>query len=202
MKLKIWEISLITAIVITLLCGFVIKGEQSELSDKLIRIHVVANSDSDADQALKLEVRDAVLEAIRPLLKDVSDKEAAENILKKNTGLIQSAAEAEVLKQGYAYAVTANITAEGFPTREYDTFSLPAGYYTSLRVVIGTGEGHNWWCVVYPSICTTAALREETAAVNLTDEEVSLIQTETAGYTIKFKIMELFGRLEQLMDRL
>lgn len=199
MKLKIWEVSLITAIAVTLLCGFLINDEQSELSDKLVRIHVVANSDSDEDQALKLDVRDAVLEALRPLLEGVSDKDTAEEIIAKNTGLIQAVAEAKITEQGYSYPVTANITVEGFPTREYDTFSLPAGYYTSLRVIIGEGSGHNWWCVVYPSICTTAALEEDATVVSLTEDEVSLIKTESAGYVVKFKIMELIGKLEQLI---
>ncbi len=198
MKFKIWELALLTALAVTLLCGFVMEDDIEELSEKLIRIHVVANSDSESDQQLKLEVRDEVLNVLEDMLSDANDKEEAARIINDNISLIEEAAKEEILEQGYPYEVSAKLTVESFPTRDYDTFSLPAGKYTSLRIKIGEAAGQNWWCVVYPNLCTAAATENGFATFNLTEEETMLIKEETAGYTVKFKLIEVFGRLEQL----
>ena len=136
-----------------------LQGEQQALAGKLVRLHVVANSDSEQDQALKLQVRDAVLEASEGL--EAEDLEAA-------LPRLQAAAQACLREQGSGDPVTVSLGEERFPTRLYDNFALPAGVYRSLRVTIGAGEGHNWWCVAFPSICFRATSAEvQDAAVFL-----------------------------------
>ena len=201
MKLKIWEMSLIFALVITTLCGFMTENDRTELSEKIIRLHIVANSDTDIDQDLKIDVRDEVLKELANIVDVQAGKDEAEEMIEKNIDDIILTAEREIKSQGFDYEVTAKITEEYFPTREYETFSLPAGKYTSLRIIIGAGEGHNWWCVVYPSLCTGAALESFEDAVGLTDDEISLITENGKGYVIKFKIMELFGKIQMLFGK-
>ncbi|MGM9522385.1 MAG: stage II sporulation protein R [Oscillospiraceae bacterium] len=201
MKLKIWEIALIIAVIAAVLSGAVIGREAGELSEKLIRLHVVANSDTDADQELKLMVRDTILSELETELAGVNTREEAEQIIEENLDKLIQAAETTVREQGYNYSVTAAICEESFPTTEYDTFSLPAGVYCSLRIVIGEGAGHNWWCVVFPPVCSAASMDEAVAsAVGLTGDEVSLITEENEGYVIKFKIMELLGKLRSVFE--
>ena len=191
---------MLAALVVTLLFTALTGVQQTELSNKMIRLHVIANSDSQADQAVKLKVRDRVLKEIEILTDGVCDKDTAEQIITKNITQIGYAASEELHKNGSANVAMANISREYYPTREYETFSLPAGEYTSLRVVIGEGKGHNWWCVVFPPVCTAAAV-EESAAVSLTDEEISLITEDSTGYVVKFKMMEILGRLKQWMTK-
>ena len=164
-----------------------LQTQQRNLSEKLIRLHVVANSDSPADQALKLRVRDAVLAVTEPVLRQAEDPEAAVLRILPD---IQSAAEDCM---NGAYPVTVSYGWELFPTRVYESFSLPAGVYRSVRVTVGAGEGKNWWCVVFPSICFRAAAADLEAAAQaggFTEEEVRLITEDGADYQLKFKLME------------
>lgn len=167
-----------------------LQGEQQALAGKLVRLHVVANSDSEQDQALKLRVRDAVLEASEGL--EAEDLEAA-------LPRLQAAAQACLREQGSGDPVTVSLGEERFPTRLYDNFALPAGVYRSLRVTIGAGEGHNWWCVAFPSICfraTAAEVQDAAVSAGFTEEEVRLITGDGGGYVLKFKALELLERLK------
>lgn len=170
--------------------------EQQALSEKLIRLHVVANSDSEADQAIKLQVRDAVLAVTEPLMEEAEDPYAA---LSGALPEIESAAADCLAALGVADSVTVTLGPEAYPTRVYDSFALPAGQYSSLRVTIGAGEGHNWWCVVFPSICfaaTSSDLEQAAATAGFSDGEVQLI-TEPDSYQLKFKAMEWVEQLRQ-----
>ena len=199
MKLKVWEVALITAVIFTAIFGTALNRDAQALSDKLIRLHVVANSDSDRDQELKLKVRDEVLDILEHRLEGVEDSEKAALIISEQLGALKATAETVIEQNGYNYPVEVSLCREDFPTTEYDTFSLPAGIYESLRIVIGDGEGHNWWCVVFPPVCTAPVLDGDTAdAVGLTGEEVSLITAESGGYLVKFKLLELLGKLKSL----
>lgn len=201
MKLKTWEIALIAALIITFICGISLNREEKALSGKLIRLHVVANSDSEEDQALKLRVRDNVLELVSDELSGVSDRDTAAKRINEITPLIRLCAENTAEKNGYPYKVSVMLENEVFPTTDYDTFSLPSGEYLSLRVVIGEGAGHNWWCVVFPPLCTSGVLDDDTAAViGLSDSEISLITAENEGYRIKFRSMELLQEIKQLLN--
>ena len=197
--LRRWECALLVlAAALTLFCSW-LGGYRERLSGKLLRLHVVANSDSDADQALKLEVRDAVLDCAAGYLENVSDVRAAEQVLGAHLAELAGAGQAVVREKGYDYAVRASLGTSHFPTKTYDGFALPAGDYRALRVTIGAGEGHNWWCVVFPTLCVSAASEWQDTAVSggLSDEDVRLMAEEDEGYVLRFKCLELWDKLSQ-----
>ena len=199
---RLFALILAGACVLLLLAGVILTREQRQLSDKLIRLHVVADSDQPLDQAVKLRVRDAVLRRTQTLLANTDQPEAA---IRDHLDTIRLAAQNCLKSLGRTDEVQVRFGKELFPTREYDTFSLPAGVYRSLRVQIGSGKGHNWWCVVYPSLCLTAGMDEmELAAeqAGLTDDELRLITEADEGFTVKFKSIELLQKLKNfLTDR-
>lgn len=197
--LRRWECALLVlAAALTLFCSW-LGGYRECLSGKLLRLHVVANSDSDADQALKLEVRDAVLDCAAGYLENVSDVRAAEQVLGAHLAELAGAGQAVVREKGYDYAVRASLGTSHFPTKTYDGFALPAGDYRALRVTIGAGEGRNWWCVVFPALCVSAASEWQDTAVSggLSDEDVRLMGEEDEGYVLRFKCLELWDKLSQ-----
>lgn len=191
-----WEWALLIALLVSFAWGAWADRTQQQLSDKVLRLHVLANSDSEADQALKLKVRDSVLETASAILADCPDRETAERRLSAALPEIEDAARARIAAEGGKQMVTAELRPTVFPTREYEDFTLPAGEYLALRVVLGEGEGRNWWCVVFPPLCaeTTSSLSQTAMAAGLTEEEVALI-TESDGYQLKFKALELWEKL-------
>lgn len=196
MKKRITCIVILMFFVLTAASATLVQAEQQRLSGKLIRLHVVANSDSAHDQAVKLEVRDAVTAAAKTLLDGADDPRAA---LEGQLDVIAQAAEARLCELGENLPVTVRLGKERFPTREYDTFALPAGVYEALRVSIGAAEGHNWWCVVFPSLCLTSSMDElELAAqtAGFSDEEIRFITGEESGFVLKFRVLELLQRLK------
>lgn len=200
MKIKKWEIALLAAILIAIFVGSV-SSRQTELSENLIRLHVVANSDSEEDQALKLSVRDGILEELEEILKGCNDKVEAEALISRNIDALTQAASEAIFEKSEYFTVTASITEEVFPTVEYDTFTLPAGEYSSLRVVIGEGSGQNWWCVVFPPLCLSIA--EDTLSyeeMGLSDETFSIISEESGGYVVKFKLLEWISQIKLWFD--
>ena len=190
-----WEWIITIALLFALAAGAVAQSGP-DWRDRLIRLHVVANSDSEADQAEKLQVRDAVLEAAMPLLDGISDAAEAREQLQEHLPLLQSAANEALDGTGRTAMVT--LQREVFPLREYETFSLPAGEYEALRVTIGEGEGQNWWCVVYPSLCFAASAEEVTelaVSAGLSEEEAALLTGQQDGYVFRLQIVELWHRL-------
>ena len=160
---------------------------------------MVANSDTPDDQALKLLVRDAVLREAAIALKDAADPEAS---LQAALPALTRAANETLFSQGSLDAAAVSLRRELFPTREYDTFRLPAGVYKSLRVTIGKGEGHNWWCVVFPALCLPASSEELTQAclaAGLTEGEVSILTGDTEEIELEFKTLELLAKLKKLL---
>ena len=144
------EIALMVGLALFLLTGGLALQTQDQLAEKVVRLHILANSDTEEDQALKLQVRDVVLERATEILKQSADRQDAEARLRGQLLELERLAAEEIRAEGYDYPVTVELTDTAFPTREYDGFTLPAGTYLALRVVIGAGEGHNWWCVVFP----------------------------------------------------
>ena len=201
--LRVGEIALMVALALTMLWGVWSTQEQDVLERKMIRLHVIANSDAQDDQALKLQVRDAVLAQATDLLQQSRDMVDAERKLSLALPAIETAAREKVVEEGYDYAVAARLEQTEFPTKEYDGFSLPAGEYLALRVVIGEGAGQNWWCVVFPPLCTAAATDiEETAiATGLGEEDISLITEKNQGYVLKFRSLELWESLRQWLKK-
>ena len=200
---KKWELALLLGLCAAMLWGAWSMQRQDALAQKMIRLHVIANSDSDADQALKLEVRDRVLDFTTTVLQRSADMEDAQIRLREELTRIEDIAQREIAAQGYDYPVTAQLASAEFPLKEYDGFSLPAGEYMALRLVIGEGEGRNWWCVVYPPLCTAAAADMPQTAIHagLTDDDVSLITGEDTGYVLKFRSVELWEQLRQWLGK-
>lgn len=201
MKKRIISITLLLILVLTLSGAAIAQRQQQRLADKLVRLHVVARSDSHHDQAVKLQVRDAVLACTQPLLEQGGD---ARQILADHLPQIQAAAEQALLNAGEDPVVTVGLGKERFSTREYDSFSLPAGIYEALRVTIGTGEGRNWWCVVFPSLCLTASMAEleqAAQAAGLTEGEIRFITGDGPGFQLKFKTLELLEDLKAALFR-
>lgn len=200
---KKWELALLLGLCAAMLWGAWSMQRQDALAQKMIRLHVIANSDSDADQALKLEVRDKVLDFTTTVLQRSADMEDAQVRLRKELTRIETIAQREIAAQGYDYPVTAQLASAEFPLKEYDGFSLPAGEYMALRLVIGEGAGQNWWCVVYPPLCTAAAtdMPETAIRASLSGDDVSLITEEDAGYVLKFRSLELWEQLRQWLGK-
>ena len=186
-----------------LLGGFWLDREQTQLAGRVIRFHVIANSDSPEDQALKLAVRDRVLEQAQAVYPENATLPQARAALEGALDQLAQAGQAVVEEQGYDYQVTARMEQCWFPTKEYDGFALPAGEYTALRVVIGEGQGQNWWCVAVPPLCLGAAGETVDTAAQagyFTPEQVSLVTEENTGYVLKFKGMELLGELKEIFS--
>ena len=169
---------LLTLCVLFLILGILPIHGENEIYDRVLRLHVLANSDCEQDQAMKLKVRDAVLSVSEPLLREVSTREEAESVLSNNLSLLKATAESTLRAMGSEDAVTVELGHERYPTRTYDRLAFPSGNYLSLQVRIGSGEGKNWWCVMYPPLCfideSTAIVSEDGKEVlreNLTDEE-------------------------------
>ena len=201
-KLKLFEIALLIGLAVFLTSGALALRTQDELADKVVRLHVLANSDSEEDQALKLRVRDAVLEQATAILEQSADRREAESRLRGQLLELERIAAKEIAAEGYDYPVTVNLENTDFPTKEYDGFTLPAGEYLALRVIIGEGKGQNWWCVVFPPLCTAASADVPTSALaaGFSEEEVGLITEEDQCYVLKFKAVEWWETLREKWD--
>ena len=188
-SLKLWETAMLIALSLTTLAALWAQGRQNSLSEKLVRFHVIAVSDDEYEQQLKLRVRDAVLEYISPKLEEAESSTQAREILAAELDNIRETAQTVSEGRG----VTVTLTRENYPTKSYEGFTLPAGEYESLRVILGEGRGHNWWCIVFPPICLSAA-QADTVEEQLGEEDFRLI-SEEEGYELRFKALELWGEL-------
>lgn len=172
------------------------EATQVRLASQVIRLHVLANSDSEEDQALKLEVRDRVLETTSALLAGETEPQAAAVLLDQHLDDIAQTAAQEISAQGHDDRVEVRLEQTWFPTRQYQGISLPAGNYLALRVLIGAAEGHNWWCVVFPNLCLPAVSERALEASTLTPGQISLLQEEETSYVFRFKALELWQSLK------
>ncbi len=195
---------LITFFILTATLLFIglmpVRGE-SEIYDSVIRLHVLANSDSEEDQALKLQVRDAVLEVTVPLLSDCSDRETAKRLLEEHMKELQTAAEGVIAQAGRSDPIAIRFGEEAYPERTYDSLSFPSGSYLSLRVCIGDAEGQNWWCCLFPPLCLgtstvpTEQAEDSFVAVGLSPSQYKIItETDKPVYKVRFKILEIFRK--------
>ena len=174
---------------------------QNDIANNILRLHIVANSDDPADQALKLKVRDRIISYLSDKVTDCNLNQTKELIAQNLEG-IKTQAEAVILENGYSYPIIAQMGTFAFPTKHYDNFSLPRGNYEALRVAIGSGKGQNWWCVLYPNLCFVDGVvampqnSQKKLIGVLTEDEISLISdTHSFPVTIKFKLVELFSNL-------
>jgi stage II sporulation protein R len=193
-KLRLWEVALLLGLALSLLTAAWAEGTQIRLAGEVLRLHVIANSDSEADQAQKLRVRDVILTEAQELLAQCTTRQEAEATLSAATEQLEQAAQAQLRREGSLLPVSVSLETTWFPTKEYGGFSLPQGNYQALRVVIGEGAGQNWWCVVFPPLCLAAS--EDTAqaalAAGVSQEDVDLITQSDGEYTLKFKVVELW----------
>ncbi len=158
----------------------------------VLRLHVLANSDSEEDQELKLYVRDEILNVTGELFVDCQSRAEAEQMVIENMVLIQSTAEKAISEKGYDYPVSILLGEEEYPTKNYESACFPSGEYLSLRVMIGDADGENWWCVLFPPMCLGAASSSEAfAEVGFTGEQYNIItETDEPKYKIRFKLLE------------
>ena len=202
MKLSRVELSIVIGLILTIFltsfCSFA--GACSNIRQDVIRLHVLANSDSEEDQALKIQVRDRVLEETEQLFLSAQDKAEAAELVKKNLPTIQSAAHQVVLENGYDYDVEVTFQNEYFTTREYDNFTLPAGRYDAVRVKIGAAQGHNWWCVMFPPLCIPAAESEQKVETVIGVDGKEIISNRPK-YEFKFKILEVLEDIGEWFRR-
>lgn len=185
----------IAVIVFLVLYSIIPTKEEVEIYDSTVRLHVIADSDSDEDQELKLKVRDVIIERMKKY--DAKTKEETEKIILDDKENLQKIAEECVKLNGSSDSVAVELTRETYPTRKYESFTLPAGEYTSLKVIIGKGEGQNWWCVLFPPLCTSVATSIDDDAyidVGLTKDQYDLITGSSGEYKIKLKLLEIASR--------
>ena len=192
-KMIFYTVALLISAVIVL--ALPVSGEEKIYED-VIRLHVLAASDSEEDQALKLAVRDEILRRYSADLDTAEGIEAADRKIASLCGEIEKTAREVVESRGYAYSVKVEYGEEEYPTREYGAYTFPAGSYRSLRIVIGEGSGANWWCVLFPPLCldvaTGTAPEDDALSVGLSPEEHEIITgTGDGGYRVKFKALEL-----------
>ena len=178
-----------------------IMEDRQTLSEDVIRLHVVAASDSEEDQAVKLQIRDAVVEELQDALAEMPGVEDAKVFIAEHLDEIEETANEVLAAAGFSDTVTVSLQEEAFDTRVYDTFTLPAGVYESLRIVIGEGEGHNWWCVVFPTLCvpqTTDDFASAAVGAGFSDTLTDTVSNEE-GYEVRFFILDCLGRLQNLL---
>ena len=171
--------------------------DRQYLNQELIRLHVVANSDSEQDQNVKLRVRDAIVTNLSEGMANISDVRAAKEYLRANLPKIEAIANRTLEAAGVDSRAAVTLCKEAFNIRKYDTFTLPAGIYESLRVVIGEGQGKNWWCVAFPSLCMGATSEEFEEVAQTAGMDDTLTETLTGGLQLRFYLLDALGRAEK-----
>lgn len=198
--MKLFVKSVCIAFVLTVLYSVIpFQAECTDISNEVFRLHILASSDSDYDQNVKLSVRDKVLEYTESLFQNAKSKEDAEQVISQNLPAITEVAQNEVYRSGSNDKVKAEITNMYFTTRHYDSYTLPSGMYDALRITIGEGKGHNWWCVMYPSLCIySEENRDEKAKEVFDDAQYDIVKNEK--YEYKFKIVEIFEKCSNFLS--
>lgn len=181
------------------------KASQQDISSKLIRFHVIANSDDKIDQGLKLKIRDAVLKYVSPKLKDCKDIEESRKIINNEDKNIKGISESIIKENGFKYSVATALSQEYFPVKTYGNITLPQGKYEAYRIIIGTGTGQNWWCVMFPPLCFVDITKgnvsyektEKEMKNVLSEDEYKLVDNTVSNKKIivKFKLTEIFSKL-------
>lgn len=194
------EASVLAALLICFVLNISSFSEECRnIRSKMLRMHVIANSDSDIDQELKLKVRDAVLAEGKEIFDGSVTADDAKSKILPETERLRKAALTVIENEGFSYDVKITVGNEYFNTRTYDnSVTLPAGYYTAVKVIIGEGKGHNWWCVMFPPMCLPAASKECEISDVLEKEEVRIVEGGSK-YKFKFKIVEIYEKISEKM---
>ncbi len=192
-----------------LCCGLVLAAAMSVvcfehtcdgIRNNVLRLHIKANSDSQEDQELKLFVRDAVLNVSEEIFSSATTEEEAFSIAKENIDLLNETAQNAVFQKGYDYDVSVTIGDAWFETRRYEHFTLPAGTYEAVRINIGSGEGKNWWCVMFPALCIPSAKADDVSD-NFEEREEKIV-TQSEKYVVRFKTVEIFERIKNKIGKI
>ncbi len=196
MKLKLIDVAVALSLFICILGSLSFERDCDGIREKIVRLHVIANSDSEADQALKLKVRDRIIEESGELFTLSESTEQAEGNLINALGDLKSLTERVIEEEGSSYSVEVRAEPSYFPVRSYGNLTLPAGTYKSLKIVIGEGEGKNWWCVLFPPLCLPAAeKRDDLLSDVLTEKEIQLISSKPR-YEVRFWLYEKLQELK------
>ncbi len=186
---------------ITFLSVYRAYRDRQILQEDLIRLHVVANSNSEEDQEIKLMVRDAITEYLKPIMEKVPNKEQALQFMRENLGAIEEIANDVLARIGANESAVVSLEPEAFGTREYDTFTLPAGVYDALRIEIGEGDGKNWWCVVFPTLCipaTSGGFQDMAVSTGFSETLTDTLANKD-GYQLRFFLLDCIGRIENIL---
>lgn len=200
MKKKLLSIFVLFIIYIFISCYCYSINSLNNIENNIFRLHIIANSNSELDQNLKLKVRDNILSYMNCICEKAFSKDEAIEIAKNHINEFREIADKTILENGFNYASEVEIGNYNFPTKYYGDISLPCGCYDALEIKLGKHSGQNWWCVLYPSLCfvdvSSGTIPEKSKEIlknNLSDEEYSLISRQTPAYDCKFKIIELFN---------
>lgn len=196
MKLKAIDISVFLTLIICIIATISFENDCKGIREEVLRLHVIANSDEEYDQELKLKVRDAVLRSGEEVFSGSEDVISAESEIADKKDIILSSATETVRSLGYDYDVKIELARSYFPTRTYDNLTLPAGYYKAVRIIIGEGKGKNWWCIMFPPLCLPSATKkDELISDFLTKEEMDIV-TSDPDYEVRFWIVEKYYELK------
>ena len=205
-KLRQIEISVILGMAIAVFCaGFCSFADEYEgITDTVFRLHILANSDTDEDQALKLKVRDAVLEETSYIFADKNSAAESAAAAEENLDFIREIAEKTIRENGFDYPVSCEVTEMRFDSRVYDSLTMPAGEYSALRITIGNAAGKNWWCVMFPPLCIPAVTDIDEALAEydgvFTQEELDMLHSPE-NYECRFYFLELFHKAEEYVHK-
>ena len=189
-------IGIVTAVIFSI-CSFAKTSE--EIRSDVLRLHVIANSDSSVDQNLKLRLRDYILEEGEDIFDGSVNVENAVKKIEPKLAELEKSAETFVKNAGFDYDVKITLSNEYFTTRTYESVTLPAGKYLALRVVIGSGGGNNWWCVMFPPMCVPAADKKDEIENVFTDKEIKLVESKPK-YEPRFKVVEIYEQIRETIS--
>lgn len=200
MKKNLIELAFTLAFILSVISVLSFGKTCDNIRPQVLRLHVLANSDSKEDQALKLKVRDAVLNEGEKTLGSSLSKSDAQEKIKKCLPNLEKAAQDEIKRNGYSYSVSVEIGESFFPTKTYGDVTLPAGKYDAVRVLIGSAKGHNWWCVMFPNLCLPAAQTEPKMEDVLSKDEIKLVKSKPK-YEIRFWIVEKYEQIKEKLAK-
>ena len=194
--------AMLTGLIITLSLSFArlsaFERNLDDLQNDVLRLHIIANSDSDKDQQLKLKVRDRVLKECSYIFEGAESIEEVTEKARENLDLIRDTARKEITENGFLYDVSCEVVKMDFDKKVYEEFTMPKGFYNALRIKIGKAEGKNWWCVMYPPLCVPAATDED-LSLYLSDEEIDIIKNPQK-YEVKFKCVEIYEKIKEKLE--
>ena len=193
--MKFFCIFTLAVLIITMLCGFIPSRSDMELYDNVVRLHVIANSDNEHDQKTKLLMRDAVLKEMDTLASSAQSAEEAASMISSRIGEISEAVNATLSSLGEKCGARVTLSRESYPTKDYGDIALPSGEYLSLKIIIGDGNGQNWWCMLYPAVCLSPSRASDVLKqTGFTPNQIKILtEDEKPVYKIKFKLLELMS---------